>query len=91
MCHCGNTAVEQTPNKSQHEKKIPLPLLPNLALYPISYPGSILNFVQILSITTPDFAIFSFDLKKKKTIQLSFFLHPCHLATMIPTTFTLNQ
>ena len=32
MCHCGNTRVEQTTNKSQHmkltlEKKIFLPLL----------------------------------------------------------------
>ena len=53
-CHCGNTGVERTPNKSQHrkltpEKKPPLPLLlrPELAIFrwriwhwPASYPGS---------------------------------------------------
>ena len=37
MCHCGNTGVEQTPNKSQHtkltlEKKILPPLLPGFEL-----------------------------------------------------------
>ena len=36
-CHCGNTGVERTPNKSQHtkltlEKKILLPLLPGFEL-----------------------------------------------------------
>ena len=36
MCHCSNTVVERTPNKSQHtkltlEKKILLPLLPGFA------------------------------------------------------------
>ena len=36
-CHCGNTGVEQTPNKSQHtkltlEKKIHPPLLPGFEL-----------------------------------------------------------
>ena len=36
-CHCGNTGVERTPNKSQHTKltletKIPLPLLPGFEL-----------------------------------------------------------
>ena len=37
MCHCGNTGVELTPNKSQHtkltlENKILLPLLPGFEL-----------------------------------------------------------
>ena len=37
MCHCGNTGLERTPNKSQHkkltvEKKILLPLLPEFEL-----------------------------------------------------------
>ena len=37
MCHCGNTGVKRTPNKSQHtkftfEKKILPPLLPGLEL-----------------------------------------------------------
>ena len=37
MCHCGNTGVKQTPNKSQHtkltlEKKILPPLLPGFEL-----------------------------------------------------------
>ena len=38
MCHCGNTGVERTPNKSQHtkltlEKKILPPLLPGFELF----------------------------------------------------------
>ena len=38
-CHCGNTWMERTPNKSQHtnltlEKKILPPLLPARANYP---------------------------------------------------------
>ena len=37
MCHCGNTGVERTPNKSQHtkftiEKKILPPLMPRIEL-----------------------------------------------------------
>ena len=54
MCHCSNTGMEQTPNKSQHinltlEKKILQPLLPGfelptlrsqVQLLPTSYPSS---------------------------------------------------
>ena len=79
-CHCGNTGVERTPNKSQHrkltlEKKIPPPLLRDLNSHrinhefgalPTSYPGTQQKY--IFQLNKPDSEKQKQKQNKQKTI-----------------------